>query len=450
MNNSSMGELVRNLSILIHDEPVVQMAIRVLTAHCLGGGGIQLRYGGTTVPSPNFQRYLDKYFYPFCKDAIVLYLAVGFVPYRIRKNEKGAKVPEALPLGTFTWHVGRGNQDTVATPWASIGKPPSSGAESQQEDSADNEGASGNNQPILKYIVNSAYCRDAIHVFNFVNPQILFSCTSPLASLIQPFLTLAHKRECTLRADAFNCTPSMVFEQQDKVLLNDVSNSGLAIQNPKDMDGKMSFDHKNIGERQLMLQQLVGDSKEMSCLPRETISVIAPKNHSVHGLDKALTPQDIQKDELQFSRLVAMACGIPVSMLVQGGGLVGGSSGGSSGSKESWAENTEGSNRVLLDTCKNINKLLEQLLMEVHEMIYGSEGRPSFKIPVVPVIPFEQLMLAYESHLFDDKYVSMVFETLWGFPLSEDAKKARAEKRKAEFVLPFRDKKDDPKSSKKK
>lgn len=432
------------------------MAIRVLTAHSLGGGGIQLRYGGTTPPSPNFQRYLDKYFFPFCKDAIMLYLSVGFVPYRIRKNEKGANVPEALPLGTFTWHVGRGNQDCVATPWASVGKPKIDSQDKKDDqqpkdnhEDDSNTNSSNNDQPILKYIVNSAYCRDKIYVFNFVNPQILFSCTSPLASLIQPYLTLCHKRECTLRADGFNCTPSMVFEQQDKVLLNDVSNSGLAIQNPKDMDGKLSFDHRNIGERQLMLQQLVSESKEMSGLPRETISVIAPKNHSVHSMDKALTPQDIQKDELQFSRLVAMACGIPVSMLVQGGGLVGGSSSGSSGSKESWAENTEGSNRILLDTCKNLNKQLEQLLMEVHEKIYGSEGRPSFKIPVVPVIPFEQLILAYESQLFEDKYFSMIFETLWGMPLSEDAKKARAEKRKAEFVLPFRDKKDDASSKKK-
>lgn len=448
LNNGSMGELIRNLSILIHDEPVVQMAIRILTSHCLGGGGIQLRYGGSTPPSPNFQRYLDKYFYPFCREAIVLYLAVGFVPYRIRLNERGSKIPEVLPLGTFTWHVGRGNQDSAATPWSSLGRPPPS--DDAEEEGHENEKRCSD-KPILKYIVNSAYCREEIRVFVFVNPQIMFSCTSPLSSLIQPYLTLSHKRDCTLRADAFNSMPSMVFEQQDKVLLNDVNNSGLALQNAKDMGGKLTFDHRNIGERQLMLQQLIHESKDISQLPRESISVVAPKNHTVHSLDKALTPQDIQKEELQFCRLVAMACGIPVSMLIQGGGVVGGgSSGSSSGAKDSWAENTEGSNRVLLDTCRCINRQLEQLLMDVHESIYGSEGHPSFKIPVVPVIPFEQLMLAYESQLLDDKYFSMIFETLWGFPLSEDAKKARAEKRKAEFVLPFLDRKDDKKTTSKK
>lgn len=436
VNNSSLSELIRNLAILIHDEPVVQNATRILQNHCLGGGGVQLRYSKEVSPSPNFQRFIDKYFYPFCKDAIISYLAVGFVPYRLRKTDKGATVPEVLPLGTFTWHVGKSNQSNLATPWNSIGKPPAAPSQNEEDGEVDK-------QPLLKYIVNSAYCKEKIHVYAFVSPQILFSCTSPLASLIQPFMALQHKRDCAVRADSFNSKPALVYEQSEKLLINDVGNSGLALQNPKDIDGKTTLDHKNITERQVMLQQLMEESKHFSRLPGESISVIAPKNHSVHSLEKALTPQELMKDELQFSRLVGIAFGIPVSLLLQGGNVVGGGSGGSSGgSKEQFGESMESSNRFLLDTCRSINRHLEEMLYEVHKEMYGTQGNPRFSIPVVPVIPFETLLMAYESQMIDDKSVSMVLKATWGFSLGEEAGKARAEKRKAEFVLPFKDKKD--------
>jgi hypothetical protein len=437
LNNSSLSELIRNLGTLLHDEPVVQMALRILTSHCLGGGGVQLKYGNLN-PSPNFQRYLNKYFHPFCKDAIVSYLAVGFVPYRIRKNEKGAKVPEVLPLGTYTWYVARSSQTTIGTPWNDIGKPPPS--ENVESESSD--------KPLLKYVVHSAYCKEDIQVYPFVNPQILFSCTSPLSSLIQPYMILCHKRDCTIRADGFNSQPSLVLEHQDKLLINDVSNSGMAIQNTKDMDNKSNFDYRTMGDRQNMIHTLIEESKCVSHLPRDSVSFVAPKNHSVHGLDKVLTPQDLLKDELQFNRLVGMACGIPISLLMQGCQSLGVGSGG--GSKEGWAENTEASNRVLLDTCKNINCHLEQLLQQIHGSIYGEDLMPTFCIPVIPVIPFEQLLLAYDNMLIDDKNLSMILQSCWGFSLSGDAMQARAEKRKAEYVLPFRDKKEDPKKTKKK
>lgn len=435
LNNSSLAELIKNLAIMIHDEPVVQMAIRLLTTNCLGGGGIHLRYSRNVTPAPNFQRFIDKYFYSFCKDSIISYLAVGFVPYRIRKNEKGADVPEVLPLGTFTWHVGKSNQNNISTPWESIGKPPP-GNEEQQEKSVDNK-------PLLKYIVNSAYCKEPIHVFPMVNPQILFSCTSPLASLIQPFLSLSHKRECCIRVDSFNSKPSMVYEHQEKLMINDISNSGLAIHNPKDLDGKLNADQKTIIERQYMMQGLAESNKICSKLPGDTISVIAPKNHSIHSLDKLLSPQDLLKEELQFCRLVAMAFGLPLCMLTQSGGMIGG--GSNAGSGENWAENVEGSNRLLMDTCKNINRYLEDLLYEVHQNMYGSDGDPEFHIPVIPTIPFEQLMMAHENELIDDKKISLILRSTWGFPLSENASKSRAEKRKAEYVLPFKDKKIDSK-----
>jgi hypothetical protein len=40
-----------------------------------------------------------------CRDAIQSFLAVGFAPYRLRRIENGARVPEVLPLVRFTGKV---------------------------------------------------------------------------------------------------------------------------------------------------------------------------------------------------------------------------------------------------------------------------------------------------------------------------------------------------------
>jgi hypothetical protein len=389
----------------------------------LGNDGIKIKFGHTP-PTPNFQRHINKYFLSFCQDAIVSFLAVGFVPYRIRLNEKGAKIPEVLPLGTFTWHVGRGNKSQYATPWESIGKSPTSENETNKSKTLDN-------RPILQYIVNSAYCDEEIFVYDFVKPQILFSCTSPFSALVQPYMFLCHRRECLLKADAFNCQPSMVFEHQEKVLINDVNETGLIIQNTKDMNGRNNTEYRNIGERQILMQNLVEESKGLSRLPQESITVVAPKNHSVHGLDKVVSPVEIQKDEINFYRMVAMACGLPLNMIIQGGD--------STISTQHWAQNSEVSNRMLLDTCHDINIHLETLLGDVYSKIYGSDSKPSFVFQSLPIIPLEQFIQAHEMQLVDEQSLSSILKSTWGFPLSAEAKELRLLKRKAEFVLPFQD-----------
>jgi hypothetical protein len=147
---SSIADVVRNIGIMMHDEPTIQMAVRTLQSHCLLGG-LQLRFGGATPPTPSFSQHLHRYFLPFCRDAIQSFLTVGFAAYRIRFNEKGAKIPEILPLGTYTWQVARSNQGLNATPWSEIGKAPSESSQ-KQDDKVDN-------QPLLRYVVHCSHCK---------------------------------------------------------------------------------------------------------------------------------------------------------------------------------------------------------------------------------------------------------------------------------------------------
>lgn len=53
-----------------------------------------------------FQNHLEKYFLPFCAEAIRYFFICGFVPWHVRRlKSTGDLVPEIIPLGTFTWHI---------------------------------------------------------------------------------------------------------------------------------------------------------------------------------------------------------------------------------------------------------------------------------------------------------------------------------------------------------
>jgi hypothetical protein len=413
----------------------VQMAIRTLQSHCLLGG-IQLRYGQSRslVPTPNFAQHLKRYFLPFCRDAILSFLTVGFAPYRIRLNERGAKIPEVLPLGTFSWRVAHSSQGLTATPWGRIGDPP-------QYNNNNRGSIEMDRQPLLSYEVSCSHCREDIKVHAFAPPQALFSCTSAISSLINPYLQLCHKRECTNRANAFNSQPGIIFEQEEKIAVNQVADKGAGMSN-RQIESGIEIDKEIQSKRQKVFHDVIDNARLRSQWPAEGVTMFAPKNHNAHSIDRVLSPQDMQHEELAFARLVGMAIGVPCSLILQGGGIVGGSS-SLGGSNQGWSEGTETCNRMLLDTCRHINEHLCNLLTDIHRQIYGPQNYPSFKIPLTPTVPFEQVVVAHESEMVDDSNISHILEATWGFDLGANSVRARVEKRKAEFILPFKDKKVD-------
>lgn len=110
-------------------------------------------------------------------------------------------IPEVLPLGTYTWSVNSKRR----------GKRPSAGDE------------------LLFYDVTCSYCQDDIYVFNYIQPHATLTCFSPLSSLIPQYNTLITTREYSLQATAWNSKPKIALEEQDKVMLNSIAESGSCI-----------------------------------------------------------------------------------------------------------------------------------------------------------------------------------------------------------------------------
>ena len=160
------------------------------------------------------QAHIQRHYVPFCRESIQSFLAVGFVPVRIRK-EGMLLVPEVLPLGTYTWSVNLGEY-----------------AKKKRK-------AGGR---MLFYDVTCTYCQDEIHVFNYIEPHATLNCYLPLSSLIPQYSTLMSMRELALNATMLNSKPNVVLEEQEKVMINSIADTGSCITHLANPISQASFE----------------------------------------------------------------------------------------------------------------------------------------------------------------------------------------------------------------
>jgi hypothetical protein len=75
----------------------------VIASTCLANGlELESTSGQAT---EQFKVFAQRYYVGFCEDALRCMFTCGFVPWRLRKLESGALVPETIPLGTFIWET---------------------------------------------------------------------------------------------------------------------------------------------------------------------------------------------------------------------------------------------------------------------------------------------------------------------------------------------------------
>lgn len=423
------NDYVRLITKMIYDEPCVMGSISMLQGCCLRQG-IMLRWGNTP-PTPSFQTHIQQHFVPFCREAILSCLAVGFVPYRLRRdsNHNNLVVPEVLPLGTYTWSVTRNEQNShVGGGGGKQTKRPKLG-------NGINEARPPEiliNPPLLKYEVSCSYCEDEIHVFNYIQPQATLTCFSPLSGLIFHYNNLLSLRELALRAEVWNARPNIVLEEQEKTFINDVTNTGACITQQVHQQFSAGMEQNSRMLRQETLLDMVEITKERICMPQESTVFVAPKNNTTKPLDKSEVPAELMKREMCFARAVALALGIPGSFAAQGSQSTGG---GGSG----WIESPEIYGRGMMEACLRLNRTLQDLLTKTYTLIYDQRVIPTFTIPLAPNIPYELLLPLFDAQVLDDRAYSYLFETCTGFPLGERALAARDERHKAAHVMSSRD-----------
>ena len=88
--------------------------------------------------------------------------------------------------------------------------------------------------------------------------------------------------------------------------------------------------------------------------------------------------------------------------------------------------------------------MLESLLRAVYREIYTSDA-PTFKVHVDPSLTAENLVTFFDADMLSVPDTSRLMQSGMGVSLAAAAEGARADRRKAENVLPFRDKVGAPK-----
>lgn len=416
---SRTSDYVRVLQSMMYDEPCVMSAIRLLQARCLRTG-VHVRWGHTP-PTPAFGNHLRRYYEPFCRDAIAAAVAVGFVPYRIRQ-EGAHSVPEVLPFGTYTWSVMRSDQRI-------FGVDDGAGPRKRKHG------------PLLEYVISTSVCStDQIRVRHYTTPDATLSCTSPLASLITAYNRLLQMRRNVENSEIWNSHPSIVFEEKDKSFINAAAEKGTGFQLSKpSIEISANESAASYQTRLELTQRIHADMRAAGSLPDDCSLLFAPCNYTARCLDKAELPGDQMQRELAFTRSVAMALGLPTSVLLQGASAVGGSS---AGTGNQWMDGPACTERAMLDACCPLVHMLEELLTLVYKEVYDSPNVPTFKLCPAPTLSTEQLLQLYDARLLADEPMSQILESNVGCGTGPDAKAAMQDRHRAVNVLPFKDKKD--------
>jgi hypothetical protein len=88
---------------LVTHEPTVLQCFGIVEATCMAQG-LLCRVGGAPC-TDEFQRFVDRHYIPFCRQAIRACFTYGFVPWYVRKLESGDQIPQVLCNGTFHWRT---------------------------------------------------------------------------------------------------------------------------------------------------------------------------------------------------------------------------------------------------------------------------------------------------------------------------------------------------------
>jgi hypothetical protein len=85
------------------EDAIMQACLKTIMSTCLSHG-IEVEYK-TGKATDEYIGFVQRHYVEFCENAIRCMFTCGFVPWRLRKIENGALVPEVIPLGTFAWSV---------------------------------------------------------------------------------------------------------------------------------------------------------------------------------------------------------------------------------------------------------------------------------------------------------------------------------------------------------
>ena len=370
--NSRMQDIAESqwlLLELVTSEPTIIQCFKVIEATCLSQG-VFCRVDGTEV-TEKFQRFIDDYYLPFCKTAIVAMYTYGFVPWRLRRLGKGDLVPEVLPAGTFSWYTEVGPEEQESDPW----RYPNQGSRKRKNNGDAHDGIDTDDASrlVVYRIKPSAggVKEEDVSIYITAPPSLDVSSNSslhatvpsPLASLLTDYKNLREAQKRRSHADAWNTTARLVSTFKPSMRVEDNPSQYL-----------MDFVHENYYAPPAMGQSLFPPIQAHNVWQREHVMrrqfIETPSNH--HPEVYAL-PRDhdiVQQQNLEpcedlafllekFRHDVAALTGVPYEMIAGKGG----------GSHET-VRKTMASGRIFSTNMHEVCRHLQCLLRRVYSAVY--------------------------------------------------------------------------------
>jgi hypothetical protein len=363
---------------LLTSEPFLQECLQIIENTCLcreleftiGGSGEGL-FG--TQPSKKFKSFINKHWYPFLKSAIKQQHGLGFVVWTIRRLPSGDKIPEVLPLGTFTWSV----------------EPDKSGKAS------------------LKYRIELGIEEVPFHVTEWVQPTLNVTENSilhatvqtPLAHLIEEYKILRETMKRHHHADAWNTTARIVVSSDPKEF-NHAAQEKEVFETIGFLKDMMDAKRKTIGPTATAVDEAF---MYRSGNHRESVYTLPPHHH----LEKApeLKPMtDLEQLHAKFRHNVCSLLGIPCELVAAdraGGG------------KES--RGGRATSRLFQTKMMRVCQFLSALLSEVYEAIYKEEATFNLlAMPRLEIAGIEDLKTLHEIGVLQPEHTLDLSEVLLG------------------------------------
>ena len=352
---------------LLTSEPFVQECLQLIENMCLSR---ELNFTiNDKQPSAEFKAFVNRHYYQFLKNAIRQAQGLGFVAWCVRKLPSGDKIPEVLPLGTFTWTV----------------EPDDSG------------------QRALKYKIQMIIKEVPTTITEWVQPTFKVNENSilhatvqtPLSHLIEEYRILRETVRRYHNADAWNTTARVFVSSEPKQFNHEASQ--------KEVFDTLDF-----------LKGAIETKRKQTVSAVEQVFLDNPSNHRElvyelpphHHIEAAPTLKPIVDMDFitqKFRRSVCGLLGIPMEMVASD----------RSGQKES--RGGRATSRMFQSKMARMCMFLSGLLQEVHSKIYKEEAVYNLiALPRLEVQGIEDLKILHEIGVLQPDHAVRLSEILLG------------------------------------
>ena len=365
-----MAESHHLLLELLSSEPFMQECLQMIENICLSRELDFTMQSGGTPPSADFKSFINRHYPRFLKNAIRQAHGLGFVVWCVRRLPSGDKVPEVLPLGTFTWTV---EMDPTSS-------------------------------STLRYRIQLVVKDVPFRVTEWVQPNfnvnegsILHATVqTPLAHLIEEYRILRETIRRYHHADAWNTTARVVVSSEPKQFNHEASQ--------KEVFDTLDFLKGAMENRKKQSLTAVEEAfaNQRPSNHREMVYELPPHHH-IEQMPVLKPVVDIDFMTNKFRHSVCSLLGIPPEMIIADRETQKHSRGG------------KATSRIFQNKMSRMCNFLSDLLQEVHEHIY--KERVKFHLVALPRLEIqgmEDLKILHEIGVLQPDHAILLSEVLLG------------------------------------